>query len=37
MNMELAPVLTIDEEGRTCRLEEFFDRAAALRAAGLEE
>jgi hypothetical protein len=37
MNMELAHVLTIDEEGRTRRLQEFFDRAEALSAAGLEE
>ena len=37
MNMELAHVLTIDEEGRTRRLEEFFDRGEALRATGLEE
>jgi hypothetical protein len=34
--MELAHVLTLDEDGRTRRLEEFFDRAEALRAAGLE-
>jgi ketosteroid isomerase-like protein len=37
MDMELAHVLTIDEEGRTRRLEEFFDRGEALRAVGLEE
>ena len=36
MNMELAHVLTVDDEGKTRRLEEFFDRAEALRAAGLE-
>jgi ketosteroid isomerase-like protein len=37
MDMELAHVLTIDDEGRTRRLEEFFDRAEALGAVGLEE
>ena len=37
MDMELAHVLTLDEDGRTRRLEEFFDRAEALRAAGIEE
>jgi ketosteroid isomerase-like protein len=37
MDMELAHVLTIDDEGRTRRLEEFFDRAEALDAAGLGE
>jgi ketosteroid isomerase-like protein len=37
MDMELAHVLTIDEEGRTRRLEEFFDRAEGLAAAGLGE
>jgi ketosteroid isomerase-like protein len=37
MDMELAHVLTRDEEGRTRRLEEFFDRGEALRAAGIEE
>jgi ketosteroid isomerase-like protein len=37
MDMELAHVLTVDEEGRTRRLEEFFDRAEAVRAAGIEE
>ena len=37
MDMELAHVLTIDGEGRTRRLEEFFDRGEALAAAGLEE
>ena len=36
MDMELAHVLTIDAEGRTRRLEEFFDRAEALRAVGIE-
>ncbi|HEX6651973.1 MAG TPA: nuclear transport factor 2 family protein [Thermoleophilaceae bacterium] len=36
MDMELAHVLTIDEDGRTRRLEEFFDRAEGLRAAGIE-
>jgi hypothetical protein len=33
--MQLAHVLTIDEEGKTRRLEEFFDRAEALEAGGL--
>jgi ketosteroid isomerase-like protein len=37
MDMELAHVLTIDDEGRTRRLEEFFDRTEALDAAGLGE
>jgi ketosteroid isomerase-like protein len=37
MDMELAHVLTMDEEGNTRRLEEFFDRAEALAAVGLEE
>ena len=37
MDMELAHVLTINEEGRTQRLEEFVDRGAALQAVGLEE
>jgi ketosteroid isomerase-like protein len=37
MDMELAHVITIDDEGRTRRLEEFFDRGEALRAAGIEE
>ena len=37
MDMELAHVLTLDGEGRTCRLEEFFDRGEALQAVGLEE
>jgi ketosteroid isomerase-like protein len=33
MEMELAHVLTV-EDGRTRRLEEFFDRDEALKAAG---
>jgi len=37
MDMELAHVLTIDVEGKTRRLEEFFDRAEALEAVGLRE
>jgi hypothetical protein len=37
MDIDLAHVLTIDDEGRTRRLEEFFDRAEALAAARLEE
>ena len=37
MDMELAHVLTLDEDGRTRRLEEFFDRGEGLRAAGIEE
>ena len=37
MDMELAHVLTIDDEGRTRRLEEFLDRDEALAAAGLED
>jgi ketosteroid isomerase-like protein len=37
MDMELAHVLTIDDDGKTHRLEEFFDRAEGLAAAGLEE
>jgi len=36
MDMELAHVLTLDK-GRTRRLEEFFDRAEGLAAAGIEE
>jgi len=35
MEMELAHVITV-EDGRTRRIEEFFDRAEALRAAGLD-
>jgi ketosteroid isomerase-like protein len=35
MEMELAHVVTV-EEGRTRRIEEYFDREEALRAAGLE-
>ena len=35
MEMELAHVVTV-EDGRTRRIEEFFDRAEALRAAGLD-
>jgi ketosteroid isomerase-like protein len=34
MNMELAHVVTL-EEGRTRRIEEYFDRAEALAAVGL--
>jgi uncharacterized protein len=37
MDMELAHVLTLDDEGRTRRMEEFFNRAEGLRAAGIEE
>jgi ketosteroid isomerase-like protein len=37
MDMELAHVFTLDEDGRTRRLEEFFDRGEGLRAAGIEE
>jgi ketosteroid isomerase-like protein len=37
MDGELAHVLTLDEDGRTRRLEEFVDRDDALRAAGIEE
>jgi hypothetical protein len=36
MDPELANVLTLDEKGRTRRLQEFFDRGEALQAAGLE-
>ncbi len=36
MNMEVAHVVTI-EDGRTRRVQEYFDRAEALRAVGLEE
>ena len=36
MEMELAHVLTL-EGGRTKRIEEYFDRAEALEAVGLEE
>jgi ketosteroid isomerase-like protein len=36
MDMELAHVLTLDDDGRTRRLEEFFDRREALAATGLE-
>lgn len=35
MQMELAHVITV-ENGRTRRIQEFFDRAEALKAAGLE-
>ena len=37
MDMELAHVITIDDEGRTRRLEEFFDREEALASVGLED
>jgi ketosteroid isomerase-like protein len=37
MDMELAHVITIDDESRTRRIEEFFDRAEGLAAAGIEE
>jgi ketosteroid isomerase-like protein len=36
MEMELAQVITI-EDGKTRRLQEFFDRDEALRAAGLAD
>jgi ketosteroid isomerase-like protein len=36
MEMELAHVLTL-EGGRTRRLEEYFDRAEGLEAAGLAD
>jgi ketosteroid isomerase-like protein len=36
MNMELAHVWTV-QDGRIRRLEEYFDRAEALRAVGLGE
>ena len=36
MDMELAQVITI-EDRQTRRIEEFFDRGAGLRAAGLAE
>ena len=36
MDMELAHVLTITDDGRTRRIEEFFDRGEALAAAGIE-
>jgi ketosteroid isomerase-like protein len=36
IDMELAHVLTL-EDGRVRRLEEFTDRAEALKAVGLEE
>ena len=35
MDMELAHVLAVDDDGRTRRLEEFFDRGEALAAVGL--
>jgi ketosteroid isomerase-like protein len=35
MEMELAHLITI-ENGKTRRIQEFFDRAEALRAAGLD-
>jgi ketosteroid isomerase-like protein len=37
MEMELAHVLTLDEDGKTRRLEEYFDRHEALKAVGLSE
>jgi hypothetical protein len=37
MEMELAHVITVNAEGRTRRMEEFFDRSEALAAAGLQE
>jgi hypothetical protein len=36
-NRECEPPPTFDGERRTRRLEEFFDRAEALRAVGLGE
>ena len=36
MQMELAQIVTI-EDGRTRRIEEFFDRGDGLRAAGLAD
>jgi ketosteroid isomerase-like protein len=36
MEMELAHVITI-EDGKTRRVQEYFDRAEALKAVGLEE
>ncbi|HXB15526.1 MAG TPA: nuclear transport factor 2 family protein [Solirubrobacteraceae bacterium] len=36
MEMELAHVITV-EQGRTRRVEEYFDRAEALAVAGLDE
>jgi ketosteroid isomerase-like protein len=35
MEMELAHVVTV-EDGRTRRIEEYFDRAEALKATGLD-
>jgi ketosteroid isomerase-like protein len=35
MEMELAHVITFDEDGRTLRMQEFFERDEGLRAAGL--
>jgi ketosteroid isomerase-like protein len=37
IDMEMAHVLTIDEGGKTLRLEEYSDRADGLDAAGLSE
>jgi ketosteroid isomerase-like protein len=37
IDMEMAHVLTIDENGKTIRLEEYPDRGAGLEAAGLSE
>ena len=36
MEIELAHLVTV-EDGRTRRIEEYFDRGEALRAAGLAE
>jgi ketosteroid isomerase-like protein len=37
IEMEMAHVLTIDEDGKTLRLEEYQERADGLEAAGLRE
>ena len=37
IEMEMAHVLTIDEDGKTLRLEEYPERADGLEAAGLSE
>jgi ketosteroid isomerase-like protein len=37
IDMEMAHVVTVDEGGKTLRLEEFPERAEALEAAGLPE
>jgi ketosteroid isomerase-like protein len=37
MDMEIAHVVTLDEDGKTLRIEEYPERADGLEAAGLSE